>query len=143
MILRKNSKNNFGLILIAYVVVILVLHVIPTGGTGVALNRMEIGELRADYLVHSALFLPWMPLVLIYLRSGSPVPASKPHIACWLMLGLVIAFVAEGAQYWIPYRSFNPMDVIFNKIGVLAGSLALFLPERFFAQSGTDGEATV
>lgn len=39
------------------------------------------------------------------------------------MVGLVIALLIEGIQYYLPYRSFNMYDVIFNVVGLLTGYL--------------------
>lgn len=43
----------------------------------------------------------------------------------WMVMGIGLAVAAEGLQHWLPLRSFNPMDVIFNVLGVMLGAMAL------------------
>ena len=110
-------------LVVFYAFGVILLHVIPTGG-GAAFNQTEISGVRGDYILHMVLFLPWMPLVWYVVK----VRANKFSIGLCdfmfgLMTGMILAVCAEGLQYWIPYRSFNPMDMIFNVTGVLLGSL--------------------
>jgi VanZ family protein len=39
----------------------------------------------------------------------------------WLLLGVLTAILAEGIQYFIPYRAFNVNDALANTIGVILG----------------------
>lgn len=43
----------------------------------------------------------------------------------WLGLGILVAVATESLHYLIPYRGFNPLDAMFNILGVLAGVLFL------------------
>ncbi len=52
---------------------------------------------------------------------GSSLGSPRP-LALLLLLGIIFAASAEGIQYWLPYRGFNPMDVLFNVMGVLIGA---------------------
>lgn len=110
-------------LVVFYAFGVILLHVIPTGG-GAAFNQTEISGVRGDYILHMVLFLPWMPLVWYVVK----VRADKFSIGLrdflfGLTTGLVLAISAEGMQYWISYRSFNLMDIVFNMAGVLLGSL--------------------
>jgi VanZ family protein len=57
------------------------------------------------------MFLPWA----IFSKSLSK------KIWIWLLLGILIAMLAEGIQYFIPYRAFNVNDALANTIGVILG----------------------
>ncbi len=122
-----------------YVVMVIGLHVAPLGGGG--LDSMTLGPVRADYLLHVLLFLPWVVLKCVRLGKGSRWRVEWAGIgaggaAAWMATGIGLAVAGEGVQYWLPYRGFNPMDMIFNGVGVvLGGVLALlgnFLAERRF-----------
>jgi len=97
----------------------------PIGsGTGVALNELEIGSVRADYLLHTVVFLPWMILVWLYLNAKNISGRQRfNHAIRWFYAGLFLAVFSEGIQYWLPYRAFNPLDLIFNVSGVVVGTV--------------------
>ena len=50
----------------AYIFLVIVLHMVPMGDY--QLNTFQFGPLRADYLLHSLIFLPWM--FLFCLKPG-------------------------------------------------------------------------
>jgi glycopeptide antibiotics resistance protein len=100
------------------------------------LNKMELGPFRLDYLLHTLIFLPWMFLVNLRAQSAKKILSEPftlrstfPLLTSYLIIGIIFATSAEGIQYWLPYRGFNIMDVLFNVLGVLigAGLLAIWL----------------
>jgi len=125
---------NYLKLIAIYAAVVLVLHVIPTSlapGSGFAPSRVYFLNLRADHLLHMLLFVPWMVLVRLHLYSERVAGAARNKAALlWLALGLALAAGAEGLQYWVPYRSFNPLDLAGNLTGVLLGALAFAWPGR-------------
>ncbi len=107
-----------------YIFVLIILNLAPLGGQ--ALNTMKFGPFRMDYLLHTALFLPWMPL--FFFREISAHENGKSGIGIrkwilWIISGTVLALGVEISQYWIPKRSFNPMDALFNALGVAVGAV--------------------
>ncbi len=146
-----------NILVLMYVLGVVVLHVIPTGGAG--LNSIEFGPLRADYLLHSLVFLPWMFLLLFKPVASCQCSAEKPRaepgrlpgwftirntgsgllnryqlqasdirpvvFLAWMGLGIVLAAGSEGIQYWLPHRTFNPWDAVFNVLGVLLGAVLI------------------
>ncbi len=111
-------------IILLYIGLIILLNIIPLDGA--ALSTSKFGPFRLDYLLHTALFIPWM--FLFYIKPGS---GWKPEIRPvkvlpflgWMFLGLLLAAGSEGMQYWIYYRGFNPWDAVFNALGVVAGAV--------------------
>ena len=124
-----------------YIVILFLLHLIPMGNIlkEITLNEIEIGLFRLDYLLHTIVFLPWMFLPYLAKRkkirptnkkrelSSDPSILKAWPLALWLLLGIIFAVAAEGIQYWLPYRGFNPMDMIFNVLGILIGAGLLLL----------------
>ena len=114
---------NYIRLIVLYVVVVLILHVIPTGDI-IALNQMKVAQVRADYLLHSLIFLPYMVLVWLHsYKSKAGRVLETSQVLLWFVGGLALAVFAEGLQYFIPYRSFNITDLIFNTSGVPLGAL--------------------
>jgi len=89
---------------------------------------MEIFFIRANYLVHMVIFLPWMLLVWLYLNAKNMYDKKRTKRAVQLFfVGVFLAAFAEVLQYWFPYRSFNPMDLLFNVSGVVLGALIFLI----------------
>jgi VanZ family protein len=144
----------------AYIAFILFLHLIPVGNAGA--DRFDLGQLRADYLVHTMLFLPWM-LFSAYrvektnktgrecraMNLGGWMLSSKDirlgHALLWMGLGILVAVATESLHYLIPYRGFNPLDAMFNTLGVLTGGVVLgcLVLARFFAKGRAVKEEAV
>ncbi len=126
------------LLCLLYILLIIVLHVIPSG-RDLALNKLTVGPFRADYLLHAVLFLPWMGLVYVRLE-GWRVVRSEVGLGlwiAWLLMGFGLAGAAEMIHYWLPDRTFNPMDAVSNVVGVVLGALVvggLRLSSRFARQ---------
>ena len=104
--------------------VVIGLNVIPLGGSGGALNRTDVGPLRADYLLHAAVFLPWMFLPGIT-PAGAAAGWRFQTWAGWFLLGLILAVGAETIRLGVSYRAFNPMDAVFNAGGVVLGAIGV------------------
>jgi hypothetical protein len=117
-----------------YIFIIFILHVIPLGDGGT--DRFDLGPLRADYLLHTLIFLPWMFFVVSaksqavsaerQAQGGKRRAVSKKRIFLgWMGLGIALAVGVEGLQYWLDYRAFNPLDAAFNVLGVVGGGIAV------------------
>ena len=107
--LHENSSKVFW----GYIAFILLMAVIPLNGLNShALNNVYIVEIRLDHLLHGILFLPWFFISIRVYRL--PVWVA-------IVAGIGLAVVAEGVQYYLPYRAFNVNDMISNVIGVMLG----------------------
>ena len=141
----------------AYILLVIVVHMIPMGAY--QLNTFEFGPLRADHLLHSLVFLPWMFLFCLKpskraravksVRSLADEPVNTKRNAggmveksymglgtrlVWMGLGIILAVGTEGLHYWVPYRNFNPMDALFNALGVMIGAIFLVMVSAAFAK---------
>ncbi|NLJ82029.1 MAG: VanZ family protein [Bacteroidales bacterium] len=96
-----------SVLFVLYVVTVLLLNVLPLG-IAEKLNKINLWEFRADYLVHLLIFLPWSLFQFLFFRKRKIV---------WFFIGLVFAVSIEFVQYYLPYRSFNPYDLLFNVMG--------------------------
>ena len=108
----------------------------PTGGAnnnGLALSSRQILFIRADYLLHLLLFVPLMILVWLYLNKERITGVTRfNHALLWFVAGVLFALLAEGMHYLLPYRSFNPVDLVLNVTGVVLGTfIFLWDPKRY------------
>lgn len=126
------SKPSIQNVFYLYLLTALILHVIPTG-SAISFNEFEIGDLRLDYLLHTLVFLPWMPLIRLRSIQDKRNLSLKKSVI-WLIAGILFAALCENVQIWIPYRSFNPLDLLFNISGILLGLLFFALPESWISR---------
>jgi len=98
-----------------YIILVILISLVPIGGTSESLNNIHVLSFRLDYLLHALVFIPLFPLW----RWG------WPHHNAWMVLfaGLLLAVATEAVQLYIPYRAYNINDLLANAAGVLLGVL--------------------
>ena len=122
------------MLLFFYIIIILVLNVVPIGGN---LNTTTVGPLRADYLLHTILFLPWMPLVCRRIErtpGGWRLKGKRltpGGCLLWMTLGIGLALGVEAMQHLVAERTFNVMDGVFNGVGVVLGGVGALGSMKF------------
>jgi len=124
-------------LLYSYISLVIILHLIPTPG-GLEMSSAGVGFIRMDYLLHVLVFLPWMFLMGSVKSQGPgglfPTPDNRQQITdkrirfflVWMLIGIALAIGAEGIQYWLPHRTYNPWDAVFNALGVVIGAVLIF-----------------
>jgi glycopeptide antibiotics resistance protein len=111
-------------LIIIYTSLILLLAVLPINGTDSILNNQYILSIRLDYLVHFAIFVPWM--MLIWLFKGLRFNRTPIRIFGWILAGIALGMATEFIQYFLPYRAFNINDLLANVMGVILGGVFFF-----------------
>jgi VanZ family protein len=113
----KTHRLIFWLLIISLIVV----SSLPIGGE---LNRtIELNkfDFRLDYLLH---------FIAYFIIGIAAALAYKPNWKVLLLL-IIFAMAEEGHQYWIPNRTFNPMDLMYDMIGLFSGiGLVHFLKRK-------------
>ncbi len=119
-----------------WLLVVLVLNVVPLGNeTNRSLSGNKIYQFRMDYVVHSLTFLVFAWIWVL----------GKIKNVCWfksyevLKFGGIVFISALGLellQILIPYRTFNPMDMMANLIGAILTMLCIFISHRLHRLHG-------
>lgn len=109
-----------------YIILVILISLVPIGGTSESLNNIHVLSFRLDYLLHALVFIPLFPLW----RWG------WPHHNAWMVLfaGLLLAVATEAVQIYIPYRAYNINDLLANAAGVLVGVMLFFLLTKIVFQ---------
>ena len=110
-----------------YGIAVFGLHLLPLSDFGFC--ELDGERIQVSHLVHVVIFFPWGALGAPFVLKESENRAGRA--LCWLIAGILLAAIAEGIQYWIPYRSFTWNDVEANLLGVLLGAPLMFV--RWFA----------
>ncbi len=114
-------KNLFW----TYTVILLLLAVLPINSSGNVINNTFVVSIRLDYLIHFAIYIPWM--ILIWLLTGSGFRKETGRTLQWIILALLFAMANEAVQFFLPYRAFNINDLLANGVGVLLGAMVFFV----------------
>ncbi len=114
------SNKIFTWLIIIYMLTIIILSIAPiNSNTQAGLNTTRVLSVRFDYLLHALLFVPWIMLIRWRWRD-------KRGVGFFLLVvgvGMLLAAVSEGIQYWLPYRAFNLVDLGANCFGIVLGAL--------------------
>jgi VanZ family protein len=124
---KLKRHHLIRILLLSYLLAVVLMYVLPVNTKG-ELNTQHVAGLRLDYLLHALLFLP-LPVLLID-------PKAKPGKFVLLFVAAVcVAGVTEYIHALIPYRSFNPNDLLANVCGAVIGGL-LVVVYRLLRRNG-------
>jgi VanZ family protein len=110
------------IVLLCYLLAVVLMYLLPVNTKG-ELNAHHVAGLRLDYVLHALLFLP-LPVLLIDPK------AKAGNFALLFTAAILVAAATEYIHALIPYRSFNPNDLLANVCGAVIGGI-LVLGYRF------------
>jgi len=129
LIQEKRMANGVRWLFWGWLIVVLILNVVPLGNE---LNQDLTTKrfiFRLDYVVHSLTFLVFAWIWVL----------GKIKDVCWFESYEVLKFEGiifvsamgiELLQIFVPYRTFNPMDMIANIVGALLAMLFIYTSHR-------------
>ena len=131
-------KVLFFALSVAWLLFLSALSLIPYEGSELL---PETGsEFRWDYLEHFAGYLVLGVLVTLW-RLNRNYSLSLLETIFIVGAGLFISFLLEYGQIFIPGRSFNIVDVIYNIFGLTTGVLgAYFIMGRWILDKPVTGD---
>jgi len=136
MIEEKGIMKRVKWLFWGWLIIVVVFNVIPLGKeTNRSLNGNKIYQFRLDYVVHSLtfLFFAWIWVL------------GKIKDVCWfesyevLKFGGIVFVSAVGVeliQIFVPYRTFNPMDMMANIFGAILTLICIFVSHRLHRLHG-------
>jgi len=127
--IQDRIANGTRWLLWGWLIVVLVLNVVPLGNE---LNQ-DLTTIRfvfrLDYVLHSLSFLVFALIWVLGKIKG----------VCWFETYVVLKFGGivfisaisiELLQIFIPYRTFNPMDMIANLFGAIITMICIVISHR-------------
>jgi len=104
-----------------YLSSLFILNVIPDVPT----PEITTGDewIRMDYVIHFIFYFVGGILVFQYQRHK-----TNQNMFAIICIAILYAGISELLQLWIPGRTFNPVDLFYNILGINAG---LLLPAIF------------
>lgn len=116
------SNKHKHLMSVAFLLFIILLMTVPIGNGNI--NNTFVVGLRADYIIHCILFLPWLWI-------GQMMFAQKLKHLLWSIIGIITVVALESIQILLPYRGFNINDIIAGIIGILLSYTFFKLIQKF------------
>lgn len=108
--LRENSRVWCGRTLAICYGLIAVAAVVPHGSKAETVQMVSIG---LDKIIHFIGFA-----VMVLLAIGAASGSSTVRRSVFVLLVVLFGVGIEAVQYYLPYRTFNPVDIFANVCGV-------------------------
>lgn len=111
----KNTLKIFFWLWILFIAIVSSLPNIPT-------QEINIWDepFRLDYLEHFGVFYILSAIYVAWKADKKSIFSFRKHFSSLLLLG-IFAILDEIHQIWIPGRAYNPLDLIYNLLGLIAG----------------------
>lgn len=117
--MSKNKRTALRAVFIAYCAVLVFLSVYP-------IPSPKVATLPLDKIVHAGAYL-----VLGALAVGVFLTMRLSHVLVRaFVFTLGFGILIECVQYFLPYRSFDVLDIACNVAGSLAGILIVFFSRK-------------
>jgi len=122
-------QSKTRLLFWCYQIALLLLNAFPLDEkTSIILSGNKL-VFRLDYLLHVILLLGFA-WIYVWSRIKREVIFRDRETFLVIAISLTAAFCLEGIQYFLPYRRFNPLDLLSNLIGVTISSFFIMLSNR-------------
>ena len=121
---NRIKKYFWATAFFGWAIAIFMGSVMPTSGIEPKIGSED--GIRWDYPMHFIVFFI-LALLFGYWRIGLFADNRRREITWFLIAGAVYAVLTESIQLFIASRSFNPLDLIYNVLGVLTGTLLAWL----------------
>ena len=123
-------KRVLRILFFLYCIAIILLTILPINGESSLLNDTYIVKIRFDYLLHTMIFLPFLPLVMYSFSTTPQLKRTIKKILSLITIGIFFAIITEVIQLYLPYRTFNINDLISNTLGIILGFPIILLINR-------------
>lgn len=118
-------KRNYIFWTIVFYLWIAALIVFTSISFSPQMKEQNEGGFRFDYLEH---FILYAAIPVIYLLAkGACIERLIKSPRIIILLGFLFSLITEVQQYFIPSRSFNPIDLLLNLLGFASGLIIVVL----------------
>jgi VanZ family protein len=100
-----------------WLIILILINVIPIG-SDTSLNKNRFFEIRLDYFIHAVMILcfAW---IWVHSRITGVTWFKRYEGLKYSVLVLCAGVCLELLQLLVPWRSFNPVDMIYNVMGAI------------------------
>ena len=113
------SKLIWIILLILWAGLLFIIGVIPDTGD---LIQQPLSTFRWDHLEHfTGYFI--LGMIFVIWRGDRSFRIQAIELIAFLVIGSLFGWLAEYIQIFIPGRSFNIIDMLYNFLGIFTGTL--------------------
>lgn len=105
--------------------------------TSQKLNTTTILELRLDYLLHTAMILVFAGIWVWGKIMGASWFVRRDAFKYSIVV-MIAGFGLEFIQLIVPWRTFNPMDMVFNLSGAILTILFIYISKTMIRNTPLD-----
>jgi VanZ family protein len=115
-------KLIFGILFVIWTFLLILLSVWPYTDTTV---QQDLSDFRWDYLEHFAFYFILTFLYILWRRDLN-YSIRTAELVLFFVAGFIFCWLTEYIQIFIPGRSFNIMDMIYNIAGIFLGIIICY-----------------
>jgi VanZ family protein len=117
-------KRYFALGFWLWLLIILLITLLPQSHR--IINIDTNSEFRLDYTIHFLVYFS-LSVLFIFWRIDQWLKISNKELLWYIFSGIAICAITELLQFYIPGRTFNKTDLLFNILGVIVGIVLIKL----------------
>lgn len=113
-----------------WLLLLIALNIIPLGNNvNRSLSGNKLWEFRLDYLTHLAMILVFA-WIWIWGRIRNVRWFSSGEVIKYSLITVLASIGLELIQIFVPWRTFNPIDLAYNLVGSLLGIVFVCISRR-------------
>ncbi|MBI9054055.1 MAG: VanZ family protein [Bacteroidales bacterium] len=117
-------KRYFALGFWLWLLIILLITLLPQSHR--IINIDTNSKFRLDYTIHFLVYFS-LSVLFIFWRIDEWLKISNKELLWYIFSGIAICAITELLQFYIPERTFNKTDLLFNILGVIVGIVLIKL----------------
>ena len=94
----KPLEKHINVLFYFYTFILVILAILPINNSESEINHTHIVHIRLDYLLHFAIFIPWV--FLLFVKTGVNIRSNLKGSIIYILLGFIFAFAHEAIQYF-------------------------------------------
>ncbi|MCF8298954.1 MAG: VanZ family protein [Saprospiraceae bacterium] len=126
------NKSLFRILFWVWIIFIIILTAIPIPWLSNAKLKTSSGfELRFDYFAHSGLLFILFAFYYFW-KLHLTKKINNKHFIIFIIGSLILCFLDEYAQVYVPSRTYNIVDFYYNTFGIILGFVAYLALRKFW-----------
>lgn len=114
-------KKVFAISFWLWLAIILFITLVPQSHKVIKTNSNSF--FRLDYTIHFFVYFS-LSVLFIFWRINQWFRISTKELIWYVLAGIAVCSITELLQLYIPGRTFNKIDLLFNIFGILTGIIS-------------------
>ncbi|KPK86251.1 MAG: hypothetical protein AMS27_05540 [Bacteroides sp. SM23_62_1] len=115
-------KLILGILFLTWTILLVTLSVLPDTDTT---PQQDLSDFRWDYLEHFTFYFI-LTLLYVFWRRDTNYSIRITELILFFVAGILFSWLTEYVQIFIPGRTFNILDMLYNMAGIFFGILICY-----------------